>query len=163
MEKSQMTKNDSVHNLIRILWSPKEGDKVLLPLKNERPLKTLVTRVKENECSLKDSKDSFISSKLCYRPKPLDYEEALSGLSKIFIYRQEVSKSHHLICVKVNHGRVFLRGRARKILKSLLDLRLVDSEINNAVNQLVESRIGTKGMDNGEIRVHYGKIPNSGG
>ena len=129
---------------IRFIWKPRAGDQVLV-----KKIKTQIDFIHEGNVYVAAfPAQAFRSSELRYRPTPQDYLEALNELSSLFKYRELKSLNHpngfQVVGINIqNRSVICLKGRPRKILLGVLELRGLDARINEAVNQLVFSRCGS--------------------
>jgi len=142
-------RKQGAEQFIRFIWVPKAGDRVVA-----RGIRTTVESYELGEVVVAAFPgETFTSLQLQYRPLPVDYMGVLDDLYGLFKYREwtggdyKWGNEHHwgqqVVGIRLN-GRVTvcLRGRPRKILTGILELRIVDSAINEAINKLVFSRRG---------------------
>jgi len=131
----------AVKKLAQLTWSPKVGDSIYFTKTTflSKPKRGKITHVLETgEVRIDNSIKTYMTTEVSYRPVPADYDKILNLLSSGFAYISETSTSGHKVAaLPVNGRNVILRGRARKILISLLDLRNVDYRINALVNGVV--------------------------
>ena len=126
---------------IRFIWQPRVGDRVVA-----RKVKTTVDSISAGEVYVKAFPgQAFKSTELKYRPLPQDYVEVLNDLSKLFKYKELRHKDsqygHQMVGISVQDRSVIcLQGRPRKILMAILELRILDIKINEAINQLISNR-----------------------
>jgi hypothetical protein len=141
-------KSADAENYIRMLWSPKPGDRVQL-----LGVRTFIDDITEHGCSLQDIPATFfLPSQLRYRVDPREYEKVLDQLQHLFNFREKQSDGKWIASIRINKkSSMIFKGRARKILMHLLELRIADIEINQAINDLVNQ--ASRGPQ-GAIRFH---------
>lgn len=132
--------NHIAHKFAQIIWRPAVGDSVYWkPNPQGKWQRGKITKIIGAEFKVNDSSGAYMSGEVRYRPTPAAYEAMLGAFRSAFVYLDKTSSSHYIGAVSVNGFNVILRGRARKILISLLDLRGMDYRVNNRVNEVIST------------------------
>lgn len=154
----------SAKKLIQLLWKPEIGDRVYFRSENQKNWeKGSITNILESgEFCINYSGKKYTTGEVRYRAIPEDYETVVKGLKDSFLYLETTSSSGHLIgSLPVGKNKIILKGRPRKILIGILELRGMCYSVNNAVNRLLSDLrvISRKGKPTNVIPIKKGSTP----
>jgi hypothetical protein len=143
-------KYETSYRYVQLLWEPKVGDRVIF-----EGQKTLITKIDDEKiCHLEGIDRVALPYKLTYRPTPTDVLDVLKKLS-IYSYSQLDPVMRKVkVGVRCNKGVVHLAGNPFKVLSDILNLRVVDLNINNSINQAFE-RANRNPLAGQGIRINY--------
>ncbi len=143
-------------NYVRLMWTPKAGDRILFLGTNRdggaAMLKTVIDEVSEHGVLVNAIPGRTIEpNQFSYRVDPSEYEAVLKKLASLFQYCEPTTPGKFVVGLKLNGRVVYLKGRPRKILTQILELRPADMTLNQAINDLVNGPKAERG--HGRIRL----------